>query len=290
MTLREALARFLRELGGARLASSHTIAAYRRDLVGLVDRLGDRMLASIQSREIEDWLVAEAARGLAPATLARRRAAASSLFQSAVRWGVVKANPVERVAVPRQPDPLPRHLAEDQALSLVHAAAAAEAARDAALLALLYGAGLRVGEVVLLDVQDVNPKEGWVRVRGKGGKMRQGYLPPYAAELLARWLEVRPSKGSALFPGRRGRMSVRTAQRIVARWGRLSGADDATPHRLRHSFATHLLAAGVSLRAIQELLGHASLGTTERYARLEWTRLANIYDQAHPRDHWPERS
>ncbi len=290
MTVAELAARFLEELARVRLASPHTVDAYRRDLAGFLRRAGAKDARAVTARDVEAWLVAEAARGLGPASLMRRRSAASSMFAAAVRWGVVAANPVELVPVPRRPRPLPRHLAEEQALALVGEAERAEALRDAALLALLYGAGLRVSEAVGLRVQDVRLDEGRVRVRGKGGKERQAHLPPHARELVGRWLEVRPAAGDALFPGRRGHLSVRTAQRIVARWARAAHADDATPHRLRHSFATHLLAAGASLRAIQELLGHASLATTERYAVLEWTRLARVYDEAHPRDAWERNS
>ena len=290
MRLHELAARFLHELAHVRLASPHTVAAYKRDLAGLLQRCGEKPARAITPADIEAWLVAEAARGLSPSTLARRRSAASSMFAMAVRWGLVDANPVELVPTPRKPKPLPRHLAEEQALALVAEAERAEALRDAALLALLYGAGLRVSEAVGLRTEDVRVREGIVRVRGKGGKEREAHLPPYARELVARWLEARPPRGEALFPGKRGGfLSVRTAQRIVARWGRLAHADGATPHRLRHSFATHLLAAGASLRAIQELLGHASLATTERYAALEWTRLARIYDAAHPRDRWEQK-
>ncbi len=289
MRLGEAAERFLERLADVRLASPHTVAAYRRDLRDFIAFVGDMPLDTVARRHVQDWLVAGHARGLAPATLARRLSALRAFLDEAVRAGWCARNPAEGVSPPRQRKRLPRTLPPEQTRQLLSPTDAASEARDMALLAVMYGCGLRVSEAVGLNLADVDMDEAVLRVRGKGGKERICPIPDGVRALLAAHLERRLAHADAgqpaLFLNRRGgRLTARSVQRMLKQRALATGADaSVTPHRLRHSFATHLLAGGVDLRAIQELLGHASLATTERYTHLDIARLGEIYDAAHPR-------
>jgi len=287
MRLSEAIASFLNELASLRLASPATVRAYAVDLRQFLAFAGDRPIAEIDRRLIEDWLVQlRAQKRLAPATLARKRAAVASLFDALARRGEQLREPTQEVPLPKLPARLPRHLPAAQLRAAIEKARAQGAWRDAAILALLYGCGLRVGELVGLELSSLDLGSGTVRVRGKGGKERIVPMPRTTEALVRAWLDRRPAAATpALFLNRRsGPLSARSVQRIVKRWLFVAGGDcSATPHRLRHSFATHLLAAGADLRELQELLGHASLATTERYTALDREALRRIYDEAHPR-------
>jgi len=287
MRLSEAVARFLAELAEVRLASVHTVAGYRRDLAAFQDCCGDRAVAGITRGDVQDWLVQGHARGRAPSTLARRLSALSSFFDYCVREGWCAANPCLGLRPPKQPKRLPRALPPEQASALLAPAERASEARDLALLAVLYGCGLRVSEAVGLDLDDLDLQARELRVLGKGRKERVVPIPERAAELLSAYLEARRGAAGepALFVNRRGgRLSARSVQRMLKARAVCNGADlSVTPHRLRHSYATHLLAGGADLRAIQELLGHASLATTERYTHLDIAKLTEAYDRAHPR-------
>lgn len=283
-----ALDAFLTELRDVRRASPHTVDAYRRDLMRFLAACGDLPLADFGRGHVQDWLVAQHAEGLAAGTLARRLSALRGMFDAAVRHGWCAENPADGVSPPRQPRRLPRTLPPEQTQMLMRPGGNETNARDTALLAVMYGCGLRVSEAVGLDVADVDLRSFELRVHGKGGKTRIVPLAEGVARLLAGHLrrrqEAEPDSGAVFLNRRGGRLSARSVQRMLKKRALAAGADTVvTPHRLRHSFATHLLAGGVDLRAIQELLGHASLATTERYTHLDIDKLTGIYDAAHPR-------
>ncbi|WP_445003741.1 tyrosine recombinase XerC [Halomonas mongoliensis] len=278
--------------GLARTASPATLDAYRRDLAAL--------LAFLEGQEVEAWpaldvglvrrfLGSERARGLAPRSLARRRSALSRLADHLVGRGLLDHNPVALVRAPRQPRHLPSPVDVDRLsrfLDTPHDGSPL-AVRDQAMLELFYSCGLRLAELAGLDLGDLQPER--VRVLGKGGKPRQVPLGRRAHLALDLWLVVRgtlaPSGEAALFVGQRGaRLGHRAIQQRLALVARRRGLDEHLhPHRLRHSFASHLLESSQDLRAVQELLGHANLATTQVYTRLDWQHLAASYDAAHPR-------
>lgn len=289
MKLSEAIVAFLRQMRDVRLASAHTVDAYRRDLKSFIALTGEMPLADVRRSHVQDWLVAQHAAGRAPASLARRLSALRSMFDAAVRACWCEANPTDGMTPPKKARRLPRTLSPEQTTLLLHPTDAASELRDAALLAVMYGCGLRVSEAVGLDLADIDMPSAELRVRGKGGKERISPMAEGVGRLLGDYLQERLANPDmhvqALFLNRcGGRLTARSVQRMLKTRALATGADAAvTPHRLRHSFATHLLAGGVDLRAIQELLGHASLSTTERYTHLDIDKLTVIYDAAHPR-------
>ena len=288
ISLKEAIDRFLGELADVRLASSHTVAAYRRDLLQFAGQCGDIALTAVTRHQVQEWLVTGHAAGLKPATLARRLSALSSLLDASVQAGLCKANVAAGVRPPKRPKRLPKTLPAEQTAALLKDTEQAHDRRDLALLAVMYGSGLRVSEVVGLNLEDVDLQAMEIRVLGKGRKVRIVPMPDVAIRLLQGYLDERPQLPggeSALFLNKNGgRLTARSVQRMLKQRALITGADvSVTPHRLRHSFATHLLAGGVDLRAIQELLGHASLATTERYTHLDIAKLTEVYDDAHPR-------
>jgi len=289
MQLSKAIGKYLRQLRDIRLVSPHTVVAYRRDLKHFLMYLGDMPLCDISRSRAQDWLVASHASGLAPASLARRLSALRSFLDTAVRMNWCPENIAAGITPPKQSKRLPRTLPPEQTALLLQSTSAISESRDLALLAVMYGCGLRVSEVAGLNLVDIDMGEAEMRVRGKGGKERVSPVPDGVYTLLSNYLDLRMGHADvsqeALFLNRSGgRLSARSIQRMLKKRALATGADvSVTPHRLRHSFATHLLAGGVDLRAIQELLGHASLSTTERYTHLDTNKLTDIYDHAHPR-------
>ena len=237
--------------------------------------------------QVQDWLVSSHAAGLAASTLARRLSALSSLFDAAVQAHWCKSNVAAGVRPPKQSKRLPRTLPPEQTAALMNHTERASDLRDLALVAVMYGCGLRVSELVGLNLDAIDLNQFELRVFGKGRKERIVPLPQGAVQYLQDYLAERVSASGeqAVFLNRFGkRLTARSVQRMLKERALENGADiSVTPHRLRHSFATHLLAGGVDLRAIQELLGHASLATTERYTHLDIAKLTEVYDQAHPR-------
>jgi len=285
-----ALDDFLQYLAVERGASRHTLRGYRSDLADCSAFLvthGADPLVETDARMLRAYLAALHERGLARTSVARRLATLRSFFRYLVRRGRVRANPAKDVRTPRLPKSLPGYLPIDESEALLRAdfGATAEGARDRAVLEVLYATGIRVAELAGLDESDVDLREGAVRVTGKGGKERIVPLGTKAIDAVCAYLATRPSRPGPLVRNRRGgRLTVRSLHRIVRARARGAGlARRVTPHTLRHTFATHLLDAGADLRLIQELLGHARLGTTQRYTHVSVDRLMKVYDAAHPR-------
>jgi integrase/recombinase XerC len=281
---------FLRYLAVERGASPHTLRSYRADLADcarFLARRGVGTLAQADARVLRGYLADLHARGLARTSVARRLATLRSFFRFLVRRGRARANPAMEVRTPRLPKRLPGYLPIDESETLLRQdfSASAHGVRDRAVLELLYASGIRVAELAALDVDDVDLHEGAARVTGKGGKERIVPLGRKAVEAVRAYLAGRAGTGGPLFRNRRGgRLTVRTLHRIVRARARAAGlVRRVSPHTLRHTFATHLLDAGADLRLIQELLGHARLGTTQKYTHVSTERLMAVYDRAHPR-------
>jgi len=302
MTAEQARRAWLDWLAGERRAAVLTVAAYGADLAGflgfLTRHLGEEpdlaALAALGPADIRAWLAARHADGLAASSRARELAAVRGFFRYLSRRHGVDNPAVRLIASPRAPRPVPRALTEPDAAAVAGeigegAASPALAARDIALFTLLYGCGLRIAEALALDVRDAPPLGGAepLRVLGKGAKERLVPVLPAVRVAVADWLRHHPDRrGEApLFVGARGgRLNPGVAQRDLRMFRRLRGLPEhATPHALRHSFATHLLGAGADLRAIQDLLGHASLSTTQRYTAVDEAGLLRVWRAAHPR-------
>jgi integrase/recombinase XerC len=298
----EALDGFVRHLRSERGLSDHSVRAYRGDVVTLLvhaTRMGRRRPADLDLGALRSWLAGQATRGLSRTTLARRAAAARGFTAWCLRRGLAPTDPGALLATPRSGRSLPGVLRRDEASALLDVAAGAAAdepgsptaLRDLAVVELLYASGIRVGELCGLDVDDVDTGRRVVRVLGKGAKERTVPVGLPALEAVARWRQTgRPAlataeSGPALFLGAQGRrVDPRTVRRAVHRLAAaVPGAPDIGPHGLRHSAATHLLDGGADLRTVQELLGHATLATTQIYTHVSVDRLKATYDQAHPR-------
>ncbi|HTN52473.1 MAG TPA: tyrosine recombinase XerC [Anaeromyxobacter sp.] len=299
------LRRFADHLEVEKRVSPHTLQAYLVDL----DQYA-RYLAEAEQRIVPSsptlvrGFLARAAGTAGATSLARKLSTLRSLYRYLVREGLAAANPARAVASPRRPRRLPEVLPEEEVAALVEAPAepgapaalrAPLALRDRAFLELLYGSGLRVSELTGLDLDDLDLAQGLVRVLGKRRKERIVPFGRAAAGALERYLEeARPvlaagpdhagARAAAFLNYRGGRLTSRSVARRLDRWVLAAGLPrHVHPHVLRHCFATHLLGNGADLRGIQELLGHASLSTTQRYTHLDWKRLAAVYDAAHPR-------
>ena len=302
--MREALERFLTEMAAQRRASPHTVVAYRRDLSRVLDLAagaGRPAAPALWTRALlEDALRDLHRRGHSAASAARALAAWRSFSRFCVRRGVLTSDPARMLPFPRLPRRLPRTLpAADLGAALDRLAAGADPAalRDRALLEIAYSSGLRLSELVGLNRGDVDRAGGLLRVRGKGRRERIVPVGEGAAHALERYLAAAdaagrhagrrpPARGDEpVFTGPAGRrLSGRTVQRVVQRrLGEVAGGLGVTPHALRHSFASHLLDRGADLRAIQELLGHRSLASTQVYTHVSKSRLRRAYQQAHPR-------
>ena len=295
----EVLDAFLRHLALQRGMSPHTVRAYAGDVLDLLTYLGAAgapALASLDLTDLRGWLAAQQRRGMSRATLARRAAAARAFSRWAHRSGHLPADVGARLRSPRADRHLPTVLGVDDTARLLAAAqerAADDAPlhlRDWAALELLYACGVRISELVGTDVDDLDLAERTVRVLGKGGKERVVPFGVPAARATAAWLErgrpalAGPSSAGALLLGARGaRLDPRTVREVLHRLTAAAGVHDLAPHGLRHTAATHLLAGGSDLRTVQEVLGHASLATTQRYTHVTPERLRAAYGQAHPR-------
>jgi integrase/recombinase XerC len=281
---------FLRHLAVERNASAHTLRSYANDLTDFQRFLAARGVAGLAAadlRAVRAWLAALHARGLAAASIGRKLAAVRSCFRFLVRRGVVEANPAREARTPCPPRRLVTFLPIDEVTQLVdgRAVGGARRARDVAILETLYATGLRVSELAGLDLDDLDRDERTVRVLGKGRKERIVPYGGHAARALEGWLGERGEGAGALFTNAHGgRLTARSVHTIVRRSARAAGITRrVSPHTLRHTFATHLLDGGADLRAIQELLGHSRLSTTQRYTHVGAEQLMKVYDKAHPR-------
>ncbi|MHA6793269.1 tyrosine-type recombinase/integrase [Pseudonocardia bannensis] len=293
----EALEAFLRHLELERGRSPHTIRAYRGDLTGLLAGLPRPDLTSLDLPLLRRWLADAHAAGTGRSTLARRAAAARTFTAWARHTGRLPTDPGARLESPRPRSALPEVLRADQAADLLDAAGAGAAEndplalRDLLVLELLYATGIRVAELCGLDVDDIDADRRTLRVLGKGDRERTVVFGAPAERALARWLQLgrpglaRPGSPPALLLGARGgRLDPRVARSVVHRaMTAVPGAPDIGPHGLRHAAATHLLDGGADLRYVQELLGHATLSTTQLYTHVTVDRLKVVHDQAHPR-------
>jgi len=292
----ELIAQWLGTLRAETGASPHTLRAYTTDLRNLQSHLSsqDRALPSASLHDLRGWLAAgskAAAPGrppkrLSPATVSRRIAAVRNFYDWMSRTGQREDNPAARLRSPKVPRKAPRFLDVNEAAAVVENPTQQGwyALRNRALLELLYGSGVRVGEAVALDVTDLDLDEMLVTVReGKGRRDRVVPFGPPAARALSTWIQAMGGEGAVFRNKRGGRLSARSAHRIVRDAGVNNGISRVHPHALRHSCATHLLGAGADLRAIQEQLGHASLSTTQRYTHVDAAHLIQVYRDAHPR-------
>jgi integrase/recombinase XerD len=271
--------------------SPRTLDAYRRDLASLAAFRGGPV-GEATLDELERWLAAMRAAGLAPATLSRRVSAVRSYFRHLVLIGIREDNPAAAIQLPRRAQRLPRALSPAEMERLIEAAAGTlpRALRDHALVELLYGAGLRVSEAVGLEKGAVDLDDRIVRVFGKGGKERLVPLGRPAAEAVRRYLALgrphldRRYRAELFLNARGGALTRAGAFLILRKLADKAGLDPERvhPHLLRHSFATHLLEGGADLRSVQEMLGHADLGTTERYTHVSDRRRRDVYFSAHP--------
>ncbi len=283
--------RFLRGLEVERRASPHTISGYTRDLSSLLDFCNTRALAKaelITPGQLREWLARDHRRGLAARSLQRRLSAVRQWLGSLVEFGELASNPATGLQAPKADRRLPSVLAPDTMARLLELAEDAPLAhRDLAIMELLYSSGLRLAELTDANLSDLDLRDRTIRVTGKGNKVRIVPVGEHARAALTRWLAVReaPEDEQALFTSRRGkRLSRRSVQQRVRHWGRTQGIDHAVhPHLFRHSFATHVLESSGDLRAVQELLGHADISTTQVYTHLDFQHLASVYESAHPR-------
>ncbi|MFO1465307.1 MAG: tyrosine recombinase XerC [Steroidobacteraceae bacterium] len=291
--LAQPVERFLAHLRNERRLSPHTVQAYRRDLDTLLHFCARRSLANwrtVDHGHIREYAAGEHRRGIGPRSIQRRLSAIRTLFEYLQRERLVSRNPAQGVRAPKAPKRLPAALDADQMARLLEFRASdVLGSRDKAVMELFYSSGLRLGELVGLDVGHVDLADATVRVVGKGSKTRIVPVGRLAIAALRHWLAERATLARpdqpALFLARGGRrLGARAVQLRISFWARRQGIDVRVhPHLFRHSFASHLLESSQNLRGVQELLGHSDIGTTQIYTHLDFQHLAKVYDAAHPR-------
>ncbi len=295
--MRRAIRAFLEDLKHRRGLSPNTLCSYESDLIQfqvfLEDELGSSKPSSVDVLAIRSFLAHLHKEGLARASIARKLAALRTFFRFLQREGAIERNPARLVSTPKLDRKLPARIEESEVGSLLDAPDAASplGRRDRAMLELLYGAGLRVGELVALDLSACDLESRLLRVLGKGRKERIVPFGEPAEEAISKYLPDRRAlvalgEGTdALFLNHRGgRLTARSVRRLMDRYLRAAALSTGlSPHSLRHAFATHLLENGCDLRAIQELLGHESLTTTQKYTQLSTRRLLEVYEKSHPK-------
>jgi len=284
---------FLDYLTFQRRFSANTVDAYRLDLQDLAlfcEQQGLQHWKDIEAPAARQFLASLSRRGLSPATIRRHLAAARSLFRYLRRQQLLNGDPFKGLPTPKPGKRLPKTLSVDQTYRLLDRDTDDPlAVRDQAMFELLYSSGLRLSELSALNVVDFDSGEGMLRVSGKGAKVRVLPVGRVAGEAIGRWLSLRRDMAAAgevaLFVGRNGgRLGNRAIQQRLTRLAALQGLDvNVHPHMLRHSFASHMLESSGDLRAVQELLGHADISTTQIYTHLDFQHLAKVYDAAHPR-------
>jgi integrase/recombinase XerC len=283
---------YLQHLAAERRLSPHTVAAYQRDLANLTRLTAKKPLAELSVTDIRGAIVKLRSQNLSAASVARQLSSWRGFYTFACRRLGFAGNPCVGLRPPKAAKALPDILSPDTCSQLLERAPEADGAlvaRDRAMFELFYSSGLRLAELTGLDLDDVNLQSGEATVTGKGRKTRIVPVGQAALDALSAWLPQRQAllrDGTpALFIGQHGsRLSPRSVQLRLDRWARLAGlGQHVHPHLLRHAFATHVLQSSGDLRAVQEMLGHASISTTQVYTHLDWQHLAKVYDQAHPR-------
>jgi integrase/recombinase XerC len=285
-----ALERYLGHLRTGRRLAANTLEAYARDGALLASLSPGRDPGELTSHDIRRFIATLHGKGSSPRSLARVLSSWRGFFEWLVRRREVAANPCAGVRPPKAAKTLPATLSPDEAVRLVAIEDGSPmGVRDRAIFELAYSSGLRVSELTGLDIDALEARSGEIRVTGKGAKTRIVPVGEHALSALAAWLTVRNGLAKpgekALFVGSSGRrVSVRDVQRRIKRWAAAAGIDaDVHPHMLRHSFASHVLQSSGDLRAVQEMLGHASIASTQVYTHLDFQHLAKVYDAAHPR-------
>jgi integrase/recombinase XerC len=289
----ECISAFLGYLGAERRLSSHTVAAYRSDLADVARFCAGQGVSQwdqMDAHHLRAYVASRHRAGLGGRSLQRRLSAVRAFYRYLLRESGVEHNPAVGVRAPKSPRRLPSTLDPDQVERLLDISSDEPLdRRDHAIMELIYSSGLRLAELVGLDLGHLDLADGTVRVTGKGSKVRVVPVGRKARAALERWLRLRGQYASAmseaLFVSRSGRrISARAVQLVLRRWARRQSLDaNLHPHRLRHSFASHLLESSGDLRSVQELLGHANISTTQIYTHLDFQHLAEVYDQAHPR-------
>jgi integrase/recombinase XerC len=292
---RELVEDWLASLAHERRLSPHTGAAYRRDLAALLaygTQQGLRRFDAFDEQHVRDFAAVSHRDGLAPRSIQRRLSAVRGFYKFLIRAGTHRRNPAAEVRAPKAAKRLPAALDVDRMARLLERGPAVPPVleiRDRAIMELFYSSGLRLAELVGLDLEALDLRDRTVRVLGKGSKTRIVPVGSKAIAALTEWLTARgalaPPGQHAVFVGRKGRrLGPRAVQLRVDAWARRAGLDVRVhPHLFRHSFATHLLESSQDLRGVQELLGHANIGTTQVYTHLDFQHLARVYDRAHPR-------
>lgn len=286
---------FLQHLKTERRLSPHTLSNYQRDLHGIVAYCDSAEVAdwpALDAKHVRAYLAARHRQGIGGRSLARTLSTLRSFLKFLIREGQLQKNVAQGVQAPKVPRKLPEPLDVDEMTQLLSANADTDdplIVRDNAMLELMYSAGLRLAELVSLDVRQIDLRDGSVAVLGKGNKTRVVPVGRYAREAIVAWQRVRgglaKADETALFVGRRGaRITPRAVQQRFHQRGIQQGVSSRVhPHKLRHAFASHLLESSGDLRAVQELLGHADISTTQIYTHLDFQHLAEVYDKAHPR-------
>ncbi len=289
--IRECIAKYLAELG-RRGASEHTIRNYGSDLEQLATYFDlpnepTPCLEQLDLALLREWLAHLYDQGLEVVSIRRKLAALRALFKFLLVEGVVQTNLTKRLRIPKAPQRLPGVMSAEKTNNLLDIAEKSARERDMALLELMYGCGIRVGELVGIDLESLDLREGWLRVLGKGNRERQVPITGRAQAAVERYLAVRsapPAERALFLNSRAGRLGDREVRRLVKRYALLAVGDSSIhPHSFRHAYATHLLSDGADLRAIQELLGHAQLSSTQKYTQVSLKDLMRVYDKAHPK-------
>jgi len=286
--MNEYIANFLRYLELEKGVSAHTLRAYKNDLEDFFAHVKAKP-EDMDMLDVRGFVADQIRKGLNKSTVSRRLSSIRSFFKFLYREGHLQKNPAKLVSGPKLPKLLPKFLSVDDAFSLVEKPEGMgfAPARDRAILELLYSSGLRVAELAGLNVEDINIREALVKAKGKGKKERIVPIGSKALDAIKSYMVERlllRSRETAVFLNRLGtRLSDRGVRRIVLKYSKaLAISGNVGPHTLRHSFASHLLQGGADLRVIQELLGHVSLSTTQKYTHLDVAHLMDIYDRAHP--------
>lgn len=287
------LERFLSDLTDGRQLSHHTISNYRRQLSHLIRQLKTQEIndwRQLTGDDVKLWIANSKRQGLANRSIATRLSALRSFCRYLLKLSIIELDPCVGINAPKQAKPLPKNIDVDQVNQLLNFSDDDPLAiRDRAMMELFYSSGLRLAELVALNINDIEHSEKLVKVTGKGSKQRIIPVTRLAIEQIERWHSVRADIASygepALFVSKLGqRISHRSVQLRMKKWAQIQQlATTVHPHKLRHSFATHMLEGTGDLRAVQEMLGHADLSTTQVYTHLDFQHLASVYDKAHPR-------